>query len=498
MTCEIGVGTKTGDTFNLLAGGPATNQCWIDSARRYSCGSMTATYGEPNVTGLSFTSQSPINGITSSGTISLTWSTVTGAASYTVVYGTGSTPANCSSGTVINGTPTVSGSTVTYDTGLSAGGSTNYYFKVCAQSSTGVFASGSNTTFTPAFVSTWDTTKTGTGTSTSNQITLPLVSGGTYNFTVNWGDGSSNTITTYNDPNITHTYAASGVKTVSITGTITGWAFANAGDAIKITNISEWGPFNLGTVSQYSATGGGAFYGASNLTVTARDLMDLTGVTSLNGLFWGCSSLTSVPNINSWNVANITSLANTFRNSAFNSGISSWNTANVTVFANCFNTNTDFNQPIGNWNTANATNMTSMFANATAFNQPLGNWNIANATTISWMFNNTNFNQDISSWNTANVTSMAGMFSNNAAFNQNIGSWNTANVTNMWSLFTASSFNQNIGSWNVVNVTNMLNMFTSNTAFSQTNYDSLLIGWGAQNVKTGVTFHADNTKYSLN
>jgi surface protein len=545
MTCQIGVGTKNGDTFNLFAGGPATNQCWIDSARRYSCGSMTATYTEPNVTGLGFTSLSPINGITSSGTISLTWSTVTGAASYTVVYGTGSTPANCSSGTVVSGTQTVSGSTVTYDTGLSAGGSTNYYFKVCAVSSTGVLASGSTTTFTPAFVSTWDTTKTGT--SNSNQITLPLVSGGTYNFTVDWGDGSTNTITTYNDSNITHTYAASGIKTVSITGTLIGWAFANGGDTLKITNISQWGPFNLGTVSNYSATGGGAFYGASNLTVTAKDLMDLTGVTNLNGLFWGCSSLTSVPNINSWNVANIRNLGNTFRGTAFNSDISSWNTASVTVFGNLFQGNSAFNQNINSWNTANVTNMLGMFNGASAFNQNIGSWNTANVTIMQGVFNGASaFNQNINSWNTANVTNMLSMFYNAAAFNQNIGSWNTVNVTSMAQMFYgASAFNKNIGSWNTANVTNMQGMFLNATAFNQnigswatsrvtnmtymfqatafnqnlsswnvinvtdmsgifnsaalssTNYDSILLGWSAQNVKTGVTFGASPTKYSL-
>jgi surface protein len=595
MTCQIGVGTKNGDTFNLFAGGPATNQCWIDSARRYSCGSMTATYTEPNVTGLGFTSLSPINGITSSGTISLTWSTVTGAASYAVVYGTGSTPANCSSGTVVSGTQTVSGSTVTYDTGLSAGGSTNYYFKVCAVSSTGVLASGSTTTFTPAFVSTWDTTKTGT--SNSYQITLPLVSGGTYNFVVDWADGSTNTITTYNNSNITHTYATSGIKTVSITGTLIGWAFANAGDKLKITNISQWGPFNLGTVSNYSASGGGAFYGASNLTVTAKDLMDLTGVTNLNGLFYGCSSLTSVPNINSWNVANITSLGNTFRGTAFNSDISSWNTASVTVFGNLFYGNSAFNQNIGGWNTANGTSLNYMFSGATAFNQNIGSWNTAKVTTMNYVFQGaTAFNQNINSWNTANVTSMSGMFYGASAFNQNIGSWNTVNVTSMAQMFYgASAFNQNIGSWNTVNVTSMIQTFWGTTAFngdigswnttnvtnmiqmflgaaafnknigswntanvtnmdgmflnatafnqnigswatsrvtnmtymfqatafnqnlsswnvinvtdmngifnsaalSRTNYDSILLGWSAQNVKTGVTFVASPTKYSL-
>lgn len=40
------------------------------------------------------------------------------------------------------------------------------------------------------FISVWDTTIEST-------IELPLVSSGNYNFSVNWGDGNTDTITTY-------------------------------------------------------------------------------------------------------------------------------------------------------------------------------------------------------------------------------------------------------------------------------------------------------------
>ena len=53
------------------------------------------------------------------------------------------------------------------------------------------------------FVSQWKTDNPGV--SNNDQITLPLVSGGTYNFLVQWGDGNSDTITVWNQAETTHT-----------------------------------------------------------------------------------------------------------------------------------------------------------------------------------------------------------------------------------------------------------------------------------------------------
>ena len=66
------------------------------------------------------------------------------------------------------------------------------------------------------FITSWKTDNIGI--SNDNQITLPLISTGNYNFYVDWGDGSGNTITTYNQPEITHTYASASTYTVTISG----------------------------------------------------------------------------------------------------------------------------------------------------------------------------------------------------------------------------------------------------------------------------------------
>ena len=81
------------------------------------------------------------------------------------------------------------------------------------------------------FQSTWDTTQAG---SSNNQVVLPLTSHGSasYNFQVDWGDGASNrdTITAYNQAEVTHTYDSTGVYEIRVIGGITGWRFNAAGD----------------------------------------------------------------------------------------------------------------------------------------------------------------------------------------------------------------------------------------------------------------------------
>ena len=57
-----------------------------------------------------------------------------------------------------------------------------------------------------AFISRW-TTNVGSGGSNTDQVQLPLINGKTYNMVVDWGDGTSDTITSYNhaEPNTPNT-----------------------------------------------------------------------------------------------------------------------------------------------------------------------------------------------------------------------------------------------------------------------------------------------------
>ena len=82
-----------------------------------------------------------------------------------------------------------------------------------------------------AFISEWNTYL--------NEIHLPLVSNGTYNFFVDWGDNSNDTITSWNQPETNHTYSSSGTYIINITGEINGWSFNNQGHKNSIIEIHQ-------------------------------------------------------------------------------------------------------------------------------------------------------------------------------------------------------------------------------------------------------------------
>ena len=227
-----------------------------------------------------------------------------------------------------------------------------------------------------AFVSLWNTSNTSVGSSASNQIKLPLSSAGTYNFVVDWGDGSQDTITNYLQPEVLHTYAVAGIYSLEIIGVTDDWSFGFgvSNDVQKILNISNWGSFRFGINDNFT------FYNCSNLTLsTVIGTLDLSLTNFLDSAFEGCTSLTTINGVNSWDTSAVQSMAGMFSSCTnFNSNISNWNTINVVAMDTMFQNASAFNQNIGSWNVSNVNNMGAMFLNATAFNQNIGIWDISN------------------------------------------------------------------------------------------------------------------------
>jgi surface protein len=286
------------------------------------------------------------------------------------------------------------------------------------------------------------------------------------------------------------TLGAAGTKTISLVGTMEGWAYANGGDKAKHTDVIRWGTFNHNNQT-------GAFYGCSNLqaTITATDSPDFTGNgnTTLGNFFFGCTLFNT--NIGHWDVSSITSFGGLFQSAtAFNQNLGDWDMSNATNLGNMFTSATNFNNggssDINNWDISNVTSLAQTFFSCVNFNQPIGNWNTGNVTTMfNMFFSATAFNQDISGWNTGNVTSMSGTFISASSFNQAIGVWNMAKVTTIANMLNgANSFNQNLGAWNTLNtgtrttITGTTALQSSSTAngISTANYDLFLVGQDAQ------------------
>jgi surface protein len=280
---------------------------------------------------------------------------------------------------------------------------------------------------------------------------LPYQTNGSYNGTIDWGDGETSP-NKYG--NRTHIYKFPGTYTITIDGRVRIFRFANAGDKDKIYRIFQWGTqFDVGV-------GGGHLHGCSNLDLSeVVDVLilyrpnQLSNTRNFANMFRDCTSLTTINRVNEWDISK------------------------VTIMASCFYNCINFNQDLNGWDVRLVNTMNQMFFGCTLFN---GN---------------------ISSWQTISVTDMLGMFRLAPNFNQDISAWDTTDVTTMRGMFyEATSFNKNIGNWNISNVdavqTGFINFMLGKTDsdFSTANYDALLIGWASRPVQPNLSINFGTIK----
>jgi surface protein len=252
------------------------------------------------------------------------------------------------------------------------------------------------------FVMTLDTTL-----SDDNTVVLPLR--GTFNVTVNWGDGTSvETFTSDGDTSPSHVYENEGTYIIRISGSLEHFGMDYPLEV-------PWFGVNMVT------------------TVTSFGTL---GIESLEGAFWDAENLIQVPTELPTSVTDLRCM-----------------------FCGAY----VFNQNIGGWDVSSVTDMSVMFEGASVFNQDLNSWDVSNVTNMYGMFGNAvAFNGDVSDWDVVNVTDMTFMFTGAATFNQNIGRWNVSSVTSMFAMFiSASAFNQNLENWDVSEATDTALMFVS-------------------------------------
>ena len=328
------------------------------------------------------------------------------------------------------------------------------------------------------------------------------------NFTVDWGDGSSEPVNASthtgsghtghsNDVTVDHTYATAGDYTVTISGSqIYGWTTGVGGvnhDREKLIDITQWGMWNSG----YTA---GQFYFCSNLVCTATDSPWANGSSKvpskLDSTFAGCAKLGG--GLSGWDTSGVTSMENTFESChAFNGDINGWDVSNVDSMNEMFKNALVFNKSLSSWNPVSCRDFTSIFEGAAQFNQELSSWNTnagggwgctGDQDGVQAMFKNaTNFNNGQTSgtgrtsplnWGNFKVGSNAySMFNGATSFNQDIN-WNCSSTTNMSNIFyNAAAFNGDISTWQTNNVTNMLGMFKFAKNFNCGGTPGEHVGW---------------------
>ena len=140
------------------------------------------------------------------------------------------------------------------------------------------------------------------GTSASNQFTIPTTGTG-YLYDIETSDGQSITGLT---SGATITFPSAGTYDIFISGSFPQFYFNNSGDRLKLLNLKNFGIYALGSTSQSNA-----FYGCSNMVISATDTGHFENVTNFSFAWRDCSSLTSFPLINT---SLGTSFSSTWRN----------------------------------------------------------------------------------------------------------------------------------------------------------------------------------------
>ncbi len=328
----------------------------------------------------------------------------------------------------------------TYDITLTGGAASNYNLNL---------VNGTLTVAQRPFITTWEVQASDFN--GGDRVFFNASEDFTYNYSVDWGDGSVETGLT---SDASHSYAADGTYTVKITGDFPHFST----DYFRFESLEQWGDIVWESME--------ASFFRDEFGINATDAPNLSSGPSFERMF--ADANIGNPNLNGWDVSTITNMSDMFSGSDFNGDISDWDVSAVTDMRSIFSGARSFNNDLSNWNTSNVVNMRGMFASASAFNSPIGDWDVSKVTTMQSMFGGAKvFNQDLSKWETGNVTNMFGMFGNTDAFNQPLDAWNVSKVENMGQMFdNAMAFNQGLNSWDVSNVINFKEMFNDAHVFN--------------------------------
>lgn len=255
---------------------------------------------------------------------------------------------------------------------------------------------------------------------------LPLVSGFSYNFSVDWGDGTTSAISDYSDPSKYHVYTSKGGYLIKLTGLV---------QKIDISGATHKDQF-----------------------ISIRNL----GATGLRDLSSAFKNATQLRFVGGGNTSYVTDMSSTFQNSTgLNVDTSTWDTQRVQDMSFMFENNNHVKVQTAGWNTANVTAMNEMFGTAHTAEPNTENWDVSNVLTMENMFFDARSAEPkTSGWNTSNVTNMAGMFGPAYAAEPDVTNWNVSNVQDMSSFANeAYAASLDVSNWDLSNVTDMTGAF---------------------------------------
>ena len=181
---------------------------------------------------------------------------------------------------------------------------------------------------------------------------------GTYNATINWGDGTGDLpVTSHNDANLTHVYTTGGTYTVTITGQFPSLAMGtlNTPRRGRLMSVEQWGTTGFLDLRD-------AFLDCPNVVINATDAGDFSQATTFRSMFEGATSITDIPGIEDWVTTALTNLNSTFKNMSmtFNRKLN-WNTSLVTSLIQFCRNSPGLDPDVSAFNVENVGDCTNIF-----------------------------------------------------------------------------------------------------------------------------------------
>lgn len=231
------------------------------------------------------------------------------------------------------------------------------------------------------FVTVWQTDNIGPRNETdSNQIRFPA----TGDFSYSWVDvnNTSSTDSGIGTGPTTITFPQAGTYELSVTprdstpfNRISFCEYCR-GDQEKLIEIKNWGAIQW-TEFQFN--------GCYNLKISATDTPDLSNVSDMAFVF-SHSGVDTIPNVNDWDISNVTDLSNSFAYTKFNQPLDNWDVSNVTDMSFMFDGDSVFNQPLDTWNMSKVQFIAYMFRDASSFDQSLATWDLDSLkSALAWL-----------------------------------------------------------------------------------------------------------------
>lgn len=247
--------------------------------------------------------------------------------------------------------------------------------------------SGEGDTYGDAFVSVVETTEY------FEPVRFNLDTSYDYNFDIDWGDGKKEQYKSSSIEFIEHVYEDPGRYQININGQFEKVSF-NDCKLVEVKNLGNtgWKTFE---------------YSFSNCLKLKKFYGKVSGVKSIAGMFFGCSSLEEV-STSIWDVSSVETMRYTFNGCLkLNPNVSNWNTQNLSDATGLFASMYVANPDVSNWNTEKIVSIHSMFGNSVLANPDISKWNTINLSFADYAFQNSGLtNPDFRNWNFVKIYKM--------------------------------------------------------------------------------------------